>query len=180
MILTSCPLCMTARLSQDSACIPCRTSGEAADGGGVGLAGVRVPDVGGEELEDALGGGRVGREEGGELDTAARESFRCWGCGLGNQCRVVGHDDLLNICMIKDIIIHIVGAKPKGNLSAIPGRLEPQPRALSPAGPGVHPSSVFSSSRVTPMPNSTSAPCTTLARVCRVQKSRTAIQGEHY
>ena len=51
----------------------------AADGGGVGLAGVRVPDVGGEELEDALGGGRVGREEGGELDTAARESFRCWG-----------------------------------------------------------------------------------------------------
>ena len=31
---------------------------------GVGLAGVRVPDVGGEELEDALGGGRVGREEG--------------------------------------------------------------------------------------------------------------------
>ena len=35
-----------------------RPSGEAADGGGVGLAGVRVPDVGGEELEDALGGGR--------------------------------------------------------------------------------------------------------------------------
>ena len=48
----------------------------AADGGGVGLAGVRVPDVGGEELEDALGGGRVGGEEGGELDPAARESFR--------------------------------------------------------------------------------------------------------
>ena len=56
-----------------------RPSGEAADGGGVGLAGVRVPDVCGEELEDALGGGRVGREQGGELDTAARESFRCWG-----------------------------------------------------------------------------------------------------
>ena len=35
------------------------------------------------------------REEGGEVDTAARESFRCWGCGLGNQCRVVGHEDLL-------------------------------------------------------------------------------------
>ena len=36
-----------------------RPSGEAADGGGVGLAGVRVPDVGGEELEDALGGGSL-------------------------------------------------------------------------------------------------------------------------
>ena len=44
----------------------------------------------GRVLEDALGGGRVGREEGGELDTAARGSFRRWGCGLGNQCRVVG------------------------------------------------------------------------------------------
>ena len=32
-----------------------RPSGEAADGGGVGLAGVRVPDVGGEELEDRAG-----------------------------------------------------------------------------------------------------------------------------
>ena len=69
-----------------------RPSGEAAGGGGVGLAGVRVPDVGGEELEDALGGGRVGREEGGELDTAAWESYRRRGSGLGNQCRVVGHE----------------------------------------------------------------------------------------
>ena len=42
-----------------------RPSGEAADGGGVGLAGVRVPDVGGEELEDALGGGRVGEKRAG-------------------------------------------------------------------------------------------------------------------
>ena len=41
-----------------------RPSGEAADGGGVGLASVRVPDVGGEELEDALGGGRAGGRRG--------------------------------------------------------------------------------------------------------------------
>ena len=34
-----------------------------------------------------------GEKRAGELDTAARESFRCWGCGLGNQCRVVGHED---------------------------------------------------------------------------------------
>ena len=41
-------------------------------------AGVRLQRLGGGTH---MGGGRVGREEGGEVDTAARESFRCWGCG---------------------------------------------------------------------------------------------------
>ena len=57
-------------------------------------AGVRLQRLGGGTH---MGGGRVGREEGGEVDTAARESFRCWGCGLGNQCRVVGHEGLFSI-----------------------------------------------------------------------------------
>ena len=39
-----------------------------------------------------MGGGRVGGEEGRELDTVARESYRRQGLGLGNECRVVGHE----------------------------------------------------------------------------------------
>ena len=37
--------------------------GEAGRGLRVGLAGVRVPDMGGEELEDAAGGAGIGRIE---------------------------------------------------------------------------------------------------------------------
>ena len=37
--------------------------GEAGRGLRVGLAGVRVPDMGGEELDDAAGGARIGRKE---------------------------------------------------------------------------------------------------------------------
>ena len=46
-----------------------------------------------------------GEKKGRELDTVARESYRCRGSGLGNQCRVVGHEELLNICMIISFII---------------------------------------------------------------------------
>ena len=51
-------------LAQMGAAVPLRPGGEATRGLGGGVAGVRVPDMGGEELDDAaLGVGRQQRRE---------------------------------------------------------------------------------------------------------------------
>ncbi len=46
--------------------------GEAGCSPGVGFAGVRVPDMGGEELDDAAGGIGIGRKERREPSLADR------------------------------------------------------------------------------------------------------------
>ena len=51
--------------------VPLRLGGEAGCSPGVGLAGVRVPDMGGEELDDAALGGGIGRQQGREPSLAA-------------------------------------------------------------------------------------------------------------
>ena len=57
--------------------------GEAARSLGVGLAGVRVPDMGDEELDDAPGGGGVGRQQGREPCGAAPLHRQCGGGAAG-------------------------------------------------------------------------------------------------
>ena len=61
--------------------------GEAGRGLRVGLAGVRVPDMGGEELEDAAGGTRVGRIERRQWARTGRSDRKRGGCMAG--CREV-------------------------------------------------------------------------------------------
>ena len=52
--------------AQMSDAVPLRPGGEPGVGPGVGFAGVRVPDMGGEELHDAALGGGIGRQQGRE------------------------------------------------------------------------------------------------------------------
>ena len=57
-------------LAQMGDAVPLRPGGEATRGLGGGVAGVRVPDMGGEELDDAALGGGIGRQRGREGATA--------------------------------------------------------------------------------------------------------------
>ena len=57
-------------LAQVGDATPLRLGGEAACSPGVGFAGVRVPDMGGEELDDAALGGGVGSKQRRELSLA--------------------------------------------------------------------------------------------------------------
>ena len=58
-------------LAQVGDATPLRAGGESGGGPGVGFAGVRVPDMGGEELHDAALGGGIGRQQGREPCGAA-------------------------------------------------------------------------------------------------------------